>query len=260
MNLLRLGHTSALLLGSVFLSGGCSGGTGGDGSGGGGGGDDGDGGACTDGPLECEETVSPIDLDEMTELGFSAADVLEKVGGDHEDELVWRHSQLYCSHARAGSTAALTLSFEDEAAVARYVDSQGGGCPCWGDGPCIICEPWIEIDLPLSITTADGALDETVPLTLVAETMDLIGFSSSIDISSVGGAYFDSITPDSEFDPAGIHVMGQFGAAFSGSVDSVPSVWNGFAAAILKRKDQPESDGVFQAHGYFPPETAGDSP
>jgi hypothetical protein len=204
--------------------------------------------------------VTPIDLDEMTELGFSPAEVLQKVGGDHEGELVWRTSQMYATHDRAGSTTALTLSYDDDAAVARYVDSEGGGCPCWGEAPCIECVPWVEIDLPLLIATADGALDETVPLTLIVDTMDSIGFSASIDISSVTGEYYDSITPEAGYEPGGIHVEGRFGAAFSGSADSVPDVWNGFAAAILKHEDQPESQGVFQAHGYFPPETAGDSP
>jgi hypothetical protein len=58
-----------------------------------------------------------------------------------------------------------------------------------------------------------------------------------------------------DYQIVGLHVAAFFDSPFSGSKVTVPDEWNGFVAAVLAQADS--SQGVLQAHGYFPPETAG---
>jgi hypothetical protein len=202
-----------------------------------------------------------VDLDEQTSLGFSAAELMQRVGGARQSQIVWRTSSgMYATHARAGNTTDLNLTFDDPQATAVFVDSQGGGCPPYGEAPCIVCESRLEIDVPLAVTTADGALDESMTIRIETTSLEYPGFSADLEGEAIAGAYFDEITPEPGYEPAGLHIEAYFSQGFSGSQASVPDVWNGFVAGYVRRTDQPTSTGVMVAHGYFPPETAGSSP
>jgi hypothetical protein len=230
--------------------------------------DDGAGGATTGssgsfssgtgGVTECVETPSAVATDEETALGFSGADLLATIGGIQGGQLYWiTGSTMYATHERAGTTTALTLAFDDAAAEVTFVESTGGGCPPEGEGPCIVCEPRMDIDIALQVQTADGALAETVDVKLTTATVESASFTVSVPAASVAGAYFDALTPVTAGDEVkSLHVEAVYGGSFPGSHATVPGAWNGFLAAEV---GPPESaTGAFSAHGYFPPETAGD--
>jgi hypothetical protein len=166
---------------------------------------------------------------------------------------------MYATHARAGMITGLTLAFDDAGAVATFIDSTGGGCPVNGEAPCIVCEPRMEILIPLRLTTADGALAEDVSVTLGASTASTASFSVDIPGRNVSGTYFEQITPvAAEDEVKSIHLEAVYGGPFSGSHATVPDAWNGFTAAEVGPVESPS--GAFAAHGYFPPETAGEMP
>jgi hypothetical protein len=201
---------------------------------------------------ECAETPSEIRSDQTTTLGFSAEDVLAGVGGLHATDLAWVSSALYATHARAGTITSLELDFSATPSAVRFVDSQGGGC-IGVDGPCLICEQRVEIDIDLSAATGDGSLDEQLTVTLKAKSVSAPEFSIDVPMADMIGAYLDEVVSDGTYPLWGFRLEGGFGT--KGWMSTVPNAWNGFTAALL------ESGGPFgtvmQAHGYYPKETAG---
>jgi hypothetical protein len=203
---------------------------------------------------ECVDTPSVVPSSEVSELGFSADDVLAAVGGMHATQLTWISGGLYAQHTRGGTTTELALDFGSPDEV-RFILSEGGGCPQGGEAPCIVCDSRMEIDLQLGITTADGSLDESLPITVEAMSIDQPWFRAELAADQVMGAYFEGVEPEVDYQIVGLHVAAFFDSPFSGSKVTVPDEWNGFVAAVLAQADS--SQGVLQAHGYFPPETAG---
>ena len=130
---------------------------------------------------------------------------------------VWRSGALYATHARSRTTTALALDFDSAVAVARFVDSQGGGC-VGGDGPCFVCQGRLEVDLVLRLSTEDGALDETLPITLSTGTVETASFTAELDAADVVGAYFEAITPNDGYSISGLHVEAHYSAPFSGAM------------------------------------------
>jgi len=201
---------------------------------------------------ECVDTPSDIEVDEVTPLEFSAADVVTTVGGTHELDLLWMGSDLYASHARSGMVTPLTLVFGDVPVAARYIDSQGGGC-VGGDGPCIVCMGRVELDIDLQLTSGDGALDEQLTVTLEAASKDAPTLSVNVAEAALGGQYLAEVTPKPDYSLTGLHLEAGYGVGFSGSHSTVPDAWNGFVAATVRAAGS--TSDVMQAHGYFPKET-----
>jgi hypothetical protein len=176
---------------------------------------------------------------------------MTKVGASGSEALKWISGTMYATSALAGTETTLTLAFANPSAT--YVDSTGGGCPAGGEGPCIMCEPRLEIDVDLTLTTADGALDEKVRAKLVTRTADTATMTFDIDAAKVAGTYLTKVTPDSGMSLTGVHLEAAFGGSFPGSHATVPNVWNGFVAAMVKSASS--VGNIYTSHGYFPPET-----
>jgi len=238
------------------VGGSSGGGAGGSSSGGGGAGVGGAGGGFS----ECVETPSTIAADMISALGFSANDVLALTGGTHQSDLAWMMSDLYATNTRAGTQTPLTLTFAAQPTAVRFVDNQGGGCPGPGsEAACVTCPKRMEIDVGLTIVTADGALNEQLNVTLKATSKDAPAFTSNIDATTAMGSYLDGVMPKTGYQVQGIHAEGGYGLSFAGSRATVPNAWNGFVAALLTTSGSPSPSAstIMQAHGYFPRQTAG---
>lgn len=95
----------------------------------------------------CIEEASPLEENEATKLGFSAADVLAFVEGVHEAELIWRD----------GTKTALT--FTVTAISASYVSSVGN--PEYVSYETVYCEDYIALTVSSTFVTEDGKFNET---------------------------------------------------------------------------------------------------
>lgn len=168
----------------------------------------------------CQEEEEPIGLDDASPLGFSAAEVIAAVSGERTAQLTW---------AKGGSTTA-TLSVGAPVA-ARFVESTvATGTPPNGQEPAIavVCSDYLEIDVPLSFSTEDGAFAETFSLTLRATQADTAAFYHSIDLSALEGSYQVTEVDPAEFNKLWVYLSGTIsGSAVSGEItgmaESFPS-------------------------------------
>jgi hypothetical protein len=182
---------------------------------------------------------------------------LSLAGGVHDSALVWiTSSGGYATNSRAGTQTLLTLAFAATPTAVRFVDSQGGGC-IGQSGPCLVCRARMEIDVLLDVVTADSALNEELTVTLKAYAKDAPTFTGDIAAAMMTGNYLDGVTPQTGYEISGAHLEAGWGVGFSGSRTTVPNAWNGFVVALLNQIGSSSAISIMQAHGYFPPETAG---
>jgi hypothetical protein len=128
------------------------------------------GGGSEDG---CRDVVHPIDLDDPTDLGFTAADVVALAPPGGQVELLWPGT--------AGTTA-LTVGFTD-AGEARFVDFEQRD-------PNAECHQRIEVDGTLGFSTADGAFAETFQgVVLTASVAEVAWLDHRFDLEQVRGTY-----------------------------------------------------------------------
>jgi hypothetical protein len=190
----------------------------------------------------CVDTPSAVDLNYQTNLGFSGADLLAKVGAEQKSDLKWLGSYMYASHSKSGTQTFVTLTFDQTSAVARFVDSTGGGC-VGGDGPCLTCMPRLEIDINLKLVSEDGSLNDTLKVTLVSMLAEMASLSGVLAAEDVMGTYLDDVTPKTGYEVNGLHIEAEYGGVEG-------NLWAGYVAATLNQVGY--SGSILQAHGYVP--------
>lgn len=124
----------------------------------------------------CDEAERPLDLDERTPLGVSAADLLVFVGGSHDETLAWQDSAASFGPEHGRSA----IHIDIEPLGARFIDrspkqSSGGAGTLAVPEIALIGDPCadsIALDVRLHLWTEGGALDETLETTLQARAGD----------------------------------------------------------------------------------------
>jgi hypothetical protein len=119
----------------------------------------------------CEETATVVALDELTDLGFTAQEVIDALVFTHETDLDFTD----------GGSAALTIDLLFDGGEVRYVDSvavypEGDEEMAAG---AILCEAYVEIDVTVDFVTDDGVFDESWELPLQATAADAASFGLS---------------------------------------------------------------------------------
>lgn len=140
----------------------------------------------------CQDTPTDVTLEEVTELGFSAAEVLARLPASEVALLTWE----------GGGTTDLTLTYAP-AAAARFVDSVAVYPDGDGETPAIavICEDRVEIDLDFTIATTDGALDEDLAAPIRATAVDAATVWADLDLDGLQGSLdFDAFTDGTAYD------------------------------------------------------------
>jgi hypothetical protein len=180
---LRLRQLTSLLLLTAFASfPGCAGGQTGD-----------------EGTLgRCSEQRAPLQLGEVSPLGFSAADVLSFVEGEHVTTIEWQPIDV--PYGPESGKGELTLSVEN-LGHARYVDR--------GDAVC--CFAAVQADVRVTLRTRDGALHESFVTVLEASNPDAawlqvlieppLGGSLSFDQQGLGAERFIRLELYAHFEP-----------------------------------------------------------
>ncbi|MDD9933224.1 MAG: hypothetical protein OXT09_06460 [Myxococcales bacterium] len=136
----------------------------------------------------CEDDAQVVAVDEVTPLGFSAAQILAFVEGAHEETLVWHAGQGVTVEPESGEQA-LSIEVERGDGEIRYVDSSPdpNGATLGGEIG-VACRSRLEIDVLLRLRSAGGALDERFEATLVARSEQLASVRLRPDPSELGGA------------------------------------------------------------------------
>lgn len=145
----------------------------------------------------CEETTEVVDPDETTSLGWSGADLVERVVGTWSDDFVW---------ARDGSVEAMTLTVAEVATEVRFTDSTQILGEGWGHDPETYtgCMGWIEVDVPITFATASGAFDESLTSTLALAATDEVSLSAPLDPLAMTGTYDLGTDLPEEVEPADV--------------------------------------------------------
>ncbi len=142
----------------------------------------------------CEEQPTPLAEDEVSPLGFSAADVALLVGESVTTPMIWLDTTDRGVEATVEpGPSELTIAILDSTNP-RFVDASPKEPE---DGPAIEpaadCPDRVDVDVTLRITTANGALDETVSATLHATDAELAELIVQLDPTSLTGTF--SATP-----------------------------------------------------------------
>lgn len=113
-------------------------------------------GSCLDGQ---HRELQP---DEPTGLGFTAADALQLVVGEHEASLTWlSHDAL--GLPASGGEEALTIEVSALDGAARHFDAEHA---VLGHG--VVCRDWVEAPVRVHVSSEHGALDERFEAKLYA--------------------------------------------------------------------------------------------
>ena len=131
---------------------------------------------------DCDEVIVEIDLDELTPLGFAPRHVLELASGPHTEPLHWFPDGQFPYGPEEG-VGSVTFEVTSTDAPPRYVDSE----PKQGK-PSAECSDWILLDAMLSIRSAGGALDESIPVTLSAGDPAVVRFDTWLDFEMLDGS------------------------------------------------------------------------
>lgn len=133
-----------------------------------------------DGPY-CEDTATVVALDEVTELGFAAVDLLALAEGTHDETFTW---------ARDGSTTPVMVVV-DTPGEARFVHSEAVYPDTGGErlDIAVLCEDRVEVDVSVALTTADGAFDEAWTVALQGGTAAQVSLFRELDPDALVGTY-----------------------------------------------------------------------
>lgn len=147
----------------------------------------------------CDEDATELGLDEVSPLGFSADDVLALAEGTHEATLTWvpDEAAMATTTLEPGTTE-VTLVIEP-AGPASFVDAEP---PASGSSGGMIELGWVcpdRVDVPVTVTltTADGALDETLDGTLSATDAGSATLLVPIELDELEGTLsFEVVSPE----------------------------------------------------------------
>lgn len=103
----------------------------------------------------CEETVTVLEsVDEVSALGFAAADVLSFAEGSHQSAIHWHPGDIQFGPETGEGELSVDVAYDG--GEIRFVDAEPKG----GEGFGGDCPDRLEIDADVSMTTSGGALDE----------------------------------------------------------------------------------------------------
>lgn len=172
----------------------------------------------------CVGTPTVLAVDEVSPLGFAAADVLSFAAGEHASPLFWREqgSESMVEVGPESGESTLSVTITHAGGEIRYVDYE----PAEGEGfeeDFSDCADQLEIEVMAQIGSGSGALAESIPVTLTA-THDLLAhFSAAIEPEDIMGSM--TVTSlDPQFDVGAIDLdVGISSYGLSGSITGMVS-------------------------------------
>lgn len=127
----------------------------------------------------CDETRTPLALDEVSALGFSAADLLGRLPASETVTLTYSDTTI--------TELALTYA---PAAAASFVDLEpkppSGGVQTLA---YIVCEDFVEVEVDLTLVTADGVFDESLAGPLRATAVESASLRAELPLDGTNGTF-----------------------------------------------------------------------
>jgi hypothetical protein len=165
----------------------------------------------------CDDTTSVLEQDVACALGFAADDVLAVVAGPASAPATWTDGGAVTT-VTIGSSLAGEVVYHDRSPAADTGSSDDTGHAT--GAPDDACPDWLEVPITLTLTTDDGAFDESVAASILAMDTASLWASAELDWSALGGSYvFTEIDPD-EWDEVSLGVSAGWSAgAMTGQVD-----------------------------------------
>ena len=180
----------------------------------------------------CEVVSStPVAVDEVTETGFSAQEIIDLVIGDHDADLLWVD----------GSRTALTMSLSDPGAASYVVYTPVSTAD---SEPLIFCGSTLEFAVTLSAETDDGALSSEQVYTISATMVDLVAITvelEDVDAGAWTSSRFDRTWADlrASVDASGISgLIEGYGETISGSGETGSASLSRFDIATFTALDE----------------------
>jgi hypothetical protein len=132
-----------------------------------------------------------LDPDAQTSLGFSANDVLAFAAGAHEEKLTWNDQAGSFDYGPEHGEHGLTLRVTQKGAarlVSYTTDSHGGRgeIELYGGDEC---GDQLEIDVDVTLTTDQGALNETFATTLATRSDLAVKLYTTLDPKKLQGSF-----------------------------------------------------------------------
>jgi hypothetical protein len=156
----------------------------------------------------CDERVSDLTLEQNSPLGVSAADLVAWVAGTHRETLLWQDSSGTFGPEHGRSEVTIEIEPLGAHFITRSVAQSGDGRE---EGGVLIdiafaeepCPDAIQLDVRLHISTAGGALDETLVTTLEATSDDYVTGNIALPIDSLNGSFEAEVAAPRNFVPRG---------------------------------------------------------
>ncbi len=169
----------------------------------------------------CVDTPTVLSsVDEVSPLGFAAADVLSFAVGEHESPLFWRAhtSEDMVEVGPENGESTLSVSVTHDGGEIRFIDSEPADGEGGLEGEFSNCPDRIEIDVMAQIGSGSGALAESLPVTLTATHELLAHFSAAIEPEDMAGSMtVTSLDPQFDVGPIDFDV-GISSYGLSGSI------------------------------------------
>lgn len=124
---------------------------------------------------ECQASSStPLAVDEVSEGGFSAQDVLDVVGGEHTADLTYEGDDAVHT-----LTIAVALDGEVSWDVREQVWTGDPNAP--RPSIALMCDDGLVMPLAIDVTSDDGAVDVSATIEHIAVDAESLAFSLSLD-------------------------------------------------------------------------------
>ena len=161
-----------------------------------------------------EET--PLEMDSVTDIGVSVADMVAALDGEHPATLTWSD----------GTITGLTVTISD-ITNPRFQDFEVVSAS--GSGPLIeiACVDQVVVDIQLSVVTEDGQLNETVSHTAV-QTEGAMAPSLSLELTETTGSFNAADWSDESFDSTWANLWADWeDGAISGDINGMGETRSG---------------------------------
>lgn len=152
----------------------------------------------------CQATVTVLQPDDATPLGFTAAERMSQISGPADHVLTWTGT---------GTTTDLRIEAVWDGGEVRWMDSEPVDTDPDDDGPepaiGLDCQDWLEIDVTLTFATTDGAFAESWALPLQATGDGPLAFA--VDVGEAFGGTFDPwdfADPSTDYDTVETRIAG----------------------------------------------------
>lgn len=150
----------------------------------------------------CDETTTVLDIDEVSNLGFSGTELFDALGG------IRTYTGEYDIGGTAETTETLTLGSGDVLLVERVESQPPEGFTGAIPAIAVICDDTVQVPVDVTVSTDDGTFEESATAVLEGSTVDRATWSAEIAAGGLSGSFDESTVDTSRYDTWGYTLSG----------------------------------------------------